>query len=234
MMQYFWMFCAGVLAFTKGRGMIRWIVSAYFFSFFAPAILMFLPTKLEKYITIRQTNVLRKNPSKKDVFGDIGTDVVKTIPEGTIIEISKKGAGGRGIVATPYLIFENGDYIIAYDAKPANETTLPNQNPTQRAKIKIKDALSNPFKQGFNKYVVIQDFIGRKFGGDETREYKKGMNVYAKFVEHSGSPYTKPGEISTMDIRNTLVSYAGFVMDSSKVSEKNKNLFEKVQSFFSK
>ncbi len=49
-MQYFWMFCAGVLAFTKGRGMIRWIVSAYFFSFFAPAILMFLPTKLEKYM----------------------------------------------------------------------------------------------------------------------------------------------------------------------------------------
>jgi hypothetical protein len=43
------MLCAGVIAFSKGRGMIRWIVAAYFFSFFAPAVLMFLPMKVEKF-----------------------------------------------------------------------------------------------------------------------------------------------------------------------------------------
>lgn len=50
MMQYVWMLCAGVIAFGKGRGMLRWIVAAYFFSFFAPAVLMFLPMKVEKYM----------------------------------------------------------------------------------------------------------------------------------------------------------------------------------------
>lgn len=50
MMQYFWMFLAGVVAFAKGRGMLRWIVAAYFFSFFAPAVLAFLPMKVDKFV----------------------------------------------------------------------------------------------------------------------------------------------------------------------------------------
>lgn len=50
MMQYVWMLLAGVIAFAKGRGMIRWIVAAYFFSFFAPAVLAFLPMKVEKFM----------------------------------------------------------------------------------------------------------------------------------------------------------------------------------------
>jgi hypothetical protein len=50
MMQYFWMFCAGAIAFGKGRGMLRWILAAYFLSWFAPAVLMFLPMKVDKYM----------------------------------------------------------------------------------------------------------------------------------------------------------------------------------------
>ena len=50
MMQYLWMLLAGLIDFSKGRGILRWIVAAYFFSFFAPAVLAFLPMKTEKFI----------------------------------------------------------------------------------------------------------------------------------------------------------------------------------------
>lgn len=50
MMQYVWMLFAGLIAFGKGRGILRWMVAAYVFSWFAPAVLMFLPRKLEKYL----------------------------------------------------------------------------------------------------------------------------------------------------------------------------------------
>ncbi len=49
-MQYAWMLCAGLIAFSKGRGIIRWIVAAYFFSFFAPAVLAFLPKNVDKFM----------------------------------------------------------------------------------------------------------------------------------------------------------------------------------------
>lgn len=49
MMQYFWMFCAATIAFGKGRGLIRWALAAYLFSWFAPLVLMFLPIRAEKY-----------------------------------------------------------------------------------------------------------------------------------------------------------------------------------------
>lgn len=49
MMQYIWMLCAGIIAFGKGRGIIRWVLAAYVFSFFAPAVLAFLPMKVEKF-----------------------------------------------------------------------------------------------------------------------------------------------------------------------------------------
>jgi hypothetical protein len=49
-MEYVWMLCAGLIAFIKGRGVIRWIVAAYVFSFFAPAVLAFLPMKTEKFM----------------------------------------------------------------------------------------------------------------------------------------------------------------------------------------
>ena len=49
MMQYIWMLCAGIIAFGKGRGIIRWVLAAYVFSFLAPALLAFLPMKVEKF-----------------------------------------------------------------------------------------------------------------------------------------------------------------------------------------
>ena len=50
MMQYFWMLCAGVIAFGKGRGILRWVAAAYVLSWFAPVILMFLPMKVDKFM----------------------------------------------------------------------------------------------------------------------------------------------------------------------------------------
>jgi len=50
MMQFIWMLCAGVMAFGKGRGMIRWIIAAYVLSWFAPVILLFLPMKADKFM----------------------------------------------------------------------------------------------------------------------------------------------------------------------------------------
>jgi hypothetical protein len=48
MMQYLWMFFAAVMAFGKGRGMIRWAIAGYFFGWFVPIILLFLPIKLNE------------------------------------------------------------------------------------------------------------------------------------------------------------------------------------------
>jgi hypothetical protein len=74
MMEYVWMFLSGLIAFTKGRGIIRWIVAAYFFSFFAPAVLAFLPTKTEKYME-REARVMgwAEGQVTKKEFQDINT-----------------------------------------------------------------------------------------------------------------------------------------------------------------
>ena len=44
-MKYFWMVATGALAFMNGRGVIRWVLGAYVFSFAAPLVLLFLPVK---------------------------------------------------------------------------------------------------------------------------------------------------------------------------------------------
>jgi hypothetical protein len=66
------------------------------------------------YITTGQATVLRKNPNKKDFFDDFGADVVRTIPQGQIVDIVKVGGGGRGVVMTKYYFLANGDYITNY------------------------------------------------------------------------------------------------------------------------
>jgi len=74
MMQYVWMLIAGLIAFAKGRGMLRWIVAAYFFSFFAPAVLAFLPMKIDKFVK-REARVMEwaeSRVTKKEVQ-DINT-----------------------------------------------------------------------------------------------------------------------------------------------------------------
>ena len=67
-----------------------------------------------KYITTGQATVLRKNPNKKDLWGDIGFDVVRTIPQGQIVDIVSVGGGGRGVKITLYYFLANGDYITNY------------------------------------------------------------------------------------------------------------------------
>lgn len=48
MMQYIWMTLAGTLAFTTGRGVIRWTVAAYVFGPLALLVLVCLPKKEDK------------------------------------------------------------------------------------------------------------------------------------------------------------------------------------------
>jgi hypothetical protein len=71
MMEYVWMFCAGLIAFSKGRGIIRWIVAAYFFSFFAPAVLAFLPKNVDKFMKREEkiTDWAEGLVTKKEVQG---------------------------------------------------------------------------------------------------------------------------------------------------------------------
>lgn len=71
---------------------------------------------MAQYRVNKTTSIFKQNPNKKNMFGDIGTDVVGTIQTGAIIEIANVGSGGRGVVATPYLFFADGTYIIGYDA----------------------------------------------------------------------------------------------------------------------
>jgi len=76
-----------------------------------------------KYKVNKLTKIFKINPNKKDMFGDAGTDVVGTLNGGDIVEVAKLGGGGSGIRMTPYLIFNDGSYIIGYDADKVDNST---------------------------------------------------------------------------------------------------------------
>jgi hypothetical protein len=78
---------------------------------------------MAKYKVNQNTSILKFNPSKRDMFGDIGTDVVGTLKEGDVIDIAKTGGGGRGIAMTPYLIFADETFIIGYNADKVDDST---------------------------------------------------------------------------------------------------------------
>jgi hypothetical protein len=78
---------------------------------------------MAKYKVNKRTSILKKNPNKKDMFGDIGTDVVGYLQAGDIVEVAQTGGGGRGIVMTPYLIFSDDTYILGYDADKVDDST---------------------------------------------------------------------------------------------------------------
>lgn len=78
---------------------------------------------MARYKVNSRTSILKPNPNKKDMFGDIGTDVVGTLEAGDVIEIAKTGGGGRGIRMTPYLIFADGTYIIGDFADKVDDST---------------------------------------------------------------------------------------------------------------
>ena len=48
MMEFFWMMCAGIIAYGNGRSVFKWVIAAYFLSWIAPAILLFLPKNYAK------------------------------------------------------------------------------------------------------------------------------------------------------------------------------------------
>jgi hypothetical protein len=76
-----------------------------------------------KYKVNKTTSIFKKNPNKKDIFGDVGTDIIGTLNDGDVVEVAKLGGGGRGVIMTPYLIFNDGSYIIGYDADKVDNST---------------------------------------------------------------------------------------------------------------
>lgn len=71
---------------------------------------------LDRYKVNKRTNILKNNPNKKDIFGDIGTDVVGVLNAGEIIDVVKTSFGGRGAIPTTYLFLSNDTYIIGSNA----------------------------------------------------------------------------------------------------------------------
>jgi len=135
---------------------------------------------MAQYRVNKKTSIFKQNPNKKDMFGDVGTDVVGTLQEGQIIEIANVGSGGRGVIATPYLFFADGTYIIGYDADKfvsrfGDLSKLLNASPDYRLDPPSKpinnDLLNKQYQDAKNqqnalsqqnnltsKYVFNQDF----------------------------------------------------------------------------
>jgi uncharacterized membrane protein len=82
LMQYFWMFGAGVVAYMHGRGMLRWMLAAYVFGWFAVIILLLLPKKMEKIAQREQTfRAFAEDHVIKQEFKDVNTvdDLMKQL-----------------------------------------------------------------------------------------------------------------------------------------------------------
>jgi len=77
-----------------------------------------------KYKVNKLTKIFKTNPNKRDMFGDDAVDVKGTLNSGDVVEVAKLGGGGRGAKMTPYLIFNDGSYIIGYDADKVDNSTM--------------------------------------------------------------------------------------------------------------
>jgi len=120
---------------------------------------------MAKYKVNTRTSILKFNPNKKDMFGDVGTDVVGTLEVGDVIDIAKTGGGGRGVVMTPYLIFADETFIIAYNADKVDDST-----PVTPRVLSNLEVTSKMFFEK-NKIIILTAFValGAYFG------YKKFM-----------------------------------------------------------
>jgi hypothetical protein len=96
-------------------------------------------------------------------------------------------------------------------------------------KLNLKNTFSNPFKSGFKKYVVIEDFVGYK--GRQSKKFKKGMNLFA-IITYGSSRTNEQTGISTQDDVEKMITYAGFEIPISKVREKKPNIYERIQKLF--
>jgi hypothetical protein len=97
--------------------------------------------------------------------------------------------------------------------------------PSTNQETNLRSGIKNPFAQGFKKYVVTADFLGSHLERPIQRQFKKGMNLFAKQINQ-----VPDGAIS--GVAPTWVSYAGFILDGSKIAPKNPNIYEKIQNFF--
>lgn len=89
-----------------------------------------------RYVIISDTDLLKAG-GKENIWGD-SVQVVKKLKVGDVIDVVKSGSGGRGIVATPYLILKDGSYIVAYNAKREGSNINSNLTPQQQALEKEK------------------------------------------------------------------------------------------------
>jgi len=62
MIEYLWMVCAGAIAYGNGRSVWKWVIAAYFLSWLAPAIVMFLPKN--------HARIERRKEIEKEVTAD--------------------------------------------------------------------------------------------------------------------------------------------------------------------
>lgn len=120
---------------------------------------------MARYRVNKNTNILKFNPNKKDMFGDVGTDVVGTLKAGDVIDVVKTGGGGRGVVMTPYLIFADETFIIGYDADKVDDSTPVTQRGLSNLQVTSKVFFEK------NKIIILTVFValGAYFG------YKKFM-----------------------------------------------------------
>jgi hypothetical protein len=158
---------------------------------------------MAQYRVNKKTNILKNNPNKKDEFGDVGTDVVGTLQAGQIIEITKVGGGGRGIVRTPYLFFADDTYIIGYYADKyvspfGDSSKLLNVSPDLdlgKGELILDNTKKNGFTYkaladyGFNPNTKIygiqtptdggmcQASDGRKVGCNGLKQYEEGLKA---------------------------------------------------------
>lgn len=62
MIEYLLMTATGIIAYGNGRSVWKWVIAAYFMSWLAPLILMFLPKNYEK--------IERRKEIEKEVTAD--------------------------------------------------------------------------------------------------------------------------------------------------------------------
>ena len=105
---------------------------------------------------------------------------------------------------------------------------------SQKIESFFKGFRGNPIAEGYKKYVVVENFTSKNYDG-KTRNFKVGMNLYAKEMSSgSGSPFSNYGDIRPAVMWSGLVSYAGFEIPKNKVKEKGLNVLDQIQKFFGK
>lgn len=114
----------GITDWKKIKNLLGTPISKQKYTFKSDVIDKTIESPIGRYVVIKDnTPLLIEDKTKKDIYGDVGTRVIKTLNKGDFIEVVKKGGGGRGALMTPYLILSDGSYIVAYNAKKVNNSS---------------------------------------------------------------------------------------------------------------